>query len=51
MTNVVIEMLDSFYLGMSPDTPACRPRVFTSNFKFLIGVNEYFERMDFLCCE
>ena len=27
--------------GMSPDVPAFKARVFTSDFKFRIGVNEY----------
>ena len=42
MANVMLEILGGFLFGMSPDVPAFKVRVFTSDFKFLIGVNEYY---------
>ena len=41
MPNLMLEILDSFLFGMSPDVRAFKVRIFTSNLKFWIGVNEY----------
>ena len=38
MANV---MFRQFFCGMSSDVPAFKVHVLTSDFKFLIGVNEY----------
>ena len=37
MANAMVEILDCFSLGMSPDVPAFKVRVFTSDFKFELG--------------
>ena len=37
----MLNILDGFSSGMSPDAAALKVRVFTSDFKFWIGVNEY----------
>ena len=40
MANVMFLNFDRFF-GMNPDVLAFKDRVFTSDFNFLIGVNEY----------
>ena len=41
MANVMLETLERFLCGMSPEVPAFKVRVLKSDFKFWIGVNEY----------
>ena len=44
MANVMLDIFDGFSFSlhcMSPDVPAFEVFVLTSDFKFLIGVNEY----------
>ena len=42
MVNLMLEILDgNFLFGMSPDVQAFKVRIFTSDLKFWIRVNEY----------
>ena len=41
MPNVMLEILDVFFSGMSSDVPDFKFRAFASDFESLIGVNEY----------
>ena len=41
MTNVVLEILNVFFFGMSPDVSTFKVLVFKSDFKFWIGASEY----------
>ena len=41
MVNEMLEILDVFFFGLSFDVPAFKVHVFPSDFKILIGVNEY----------
>ena len=41
MANVMLEILEGFLFGMSPDVPVFKIRVFISDFNLWIGVNEH----------
>ena len=41
MANVMLEIFDVCFFGMSSDLPAFRVRVFADDFELLIGVNKY----------
>ena len=41
MPNAMLEILDVFFfIVMSSDVPSFKVRIFSSDFKFLIGVNQ-----------
>ena len=41
MADVMLEIWDGYSFGMSPEISAFKVSVFTSDFEFWIGVNDY----------